>query len=120
MDVVIALAHLRGDNCILPEPVKGIDLEMGGGHDVVAFPQLIGHTWLISPGKHSEAIGVLNISFLGNKVVGFNVGHVELRMHYCISHVIDNHEVGIRADLLGLTRTSITCTARALRPPHVH
>jgi len=76
VDVVIALSHLHGDNYVLPERVPGIDFEMGGGNDVVAFPQLISDTWLISPGKHSEAVGVLNINFLGNKMIGFNFGHV--------------------------------------------
>ena len=76
VDVVIALAHLHGDNYELPKRVSGIDFEMGGGNDVVAFPQLIGDTWLISSGKHSEAVGVLNINFLDDKMIGFNFGHV--------------------------------------------
>jgi len=76
VDIVIALAHLHGDNYVLPKRVAGIDFEMGGGNDIVALPQLIGSTWLISPGKHSEAVGVLNINFLGNKMIGFNFGHV--------------------------------------------
>ncbi len=75
-DVVITLAHLHGDNYKLPERVAGIDFEFGGGNDVVAFPQLIGDTWLISAGKHSEAVGVLNINFLGRDIIGFNFGHV--------------------------------------------
>ncbi len=76
VDVVIALAHLHGDNYILPQRVDGIDFEMGGGNDVVAFPQLIGNTWLISPGKHSEAVVILNLNFLGNEIIGFNSGHL--------------------------------------------
>ena len=75
-DVVIALAHMHGDNYKLPVKVAGIDFEMGGGNDVVALPQLIGDTWLVSPGKHSEAVGVLNINFVGGEIVGFNFGHV--------------------------------------------
>ena len=99
VDVVIALAHLHGDNYILPERVKGIDFEMGGGNDVVAFPQLIGDTWLISPGKHSEAVGVLNINFLGNKMVGFNFGHVFMTENL--------PEDGFVADLIALYATEL-------------
>lgn len=75
-DVVIALAHMHGDNYKLPEKVEGVDFEMGGGNDVVAFPQLIADTWLVSAGKHSEAVAVLNINFSGDEIIGFNFGHV--------------------------------------------
>ena len=70
-DVVIVLAHTHGDNYKLSTVVDGIDFVMGGGNDVVAFPQLIGDAWLISPGKHSEAVVVLNINF-SETIIGFN------------------------------------------------
>lgn len=75
-DVVIALAHLHGDNPVLPAKVTGIDVEIGGGQDVVEFPQLINGTWLISPGKHAEVLNQMNINLLNNKMLGLNFAHI--------------------------------------------
>lgn len=71
-DVVIALAHLHGDNPVLPTKVNGIDIEIGGGQDVVGYPQLINDTYLISPGKHAELLNQINITMYQGKMVGLN------------------------------------------------
>ncbi|WP_438351766.1 5'-nucleotidase C-terminal domain-containing protein [Paenibacillus sp. FA6] len=77
-DVVIALAHLHGDNPVLPTKVQGIDVEIGGGQDVVEFPQIIEDTWLISPGKHAEVLNQMNLNILDGEMVGLNFAHIFL------------------------------------------
>ncbi|GIP35221.1 5'-nucleotidase C-terminal domain-containing protein [Paenibacillus sp. J2TS4] len=75
-DVIIALAHLHGDNPVLPTKVKGIDVEIGGGQDVVDFPKLIDGTWLISPGKHAEVLNQINIQMFAGQMIGLNFAHL--------------------------------------------
>lgn len=75
-DLIIGLAHLHGDNKVLPTRVNGIDIEIGGGQDIVAFPQKIGDTWLISPGKHAETLNQINIQFLNGQMIGLNFAHI--------------------------------------------
>ncbi|TDQ38310.1 bifunctional metallophosphatase/5'-nucleotidase [Aureibacillus halotolerans] len=75
-DVVIALSHLHGDNKVLPTVVDGIDVEIGGGEDLVAFPQIIQDTWLISPGKHSEVLNQINLNMMGDDMLGLNFAHI--------------------------------------------
>lgn len=77
-DIIITLAHIHGNNPILPTKVKGIDIEIGGGQDVVGFPQDIEGTWLISPGKHAEVLNQININVLDNKMIGLNFAHIFL------------------------------------------
>lgn len=75
-DIIIALAHLHGDNPLLPARVSGIDVEIGGGQDVVDFPKQIEGTWLISPGKHAEVLNQINIQTMGGKMIGLNFAHL--------------------------------------------
>lgn len=77
-DIIIALAHIHGNNPILPTKVSGIDIEIGGGQDVVGFPQKIKDTWLISPGKHAEVLNHININMYNNEMLGINFAHIFL------------------------------------------
>lgn len=77
-DIIITLAHIHGNNPILPTKVKGMDIEIGGGQDVVGFPQNIEGTWLISPGKHAEVLNQININVLNNEMIGLNFAHIFL------------------------------------------
>lgn len=90
VDILIALSHLHGDNKVLPTVVEGIDIEIGGGEDVVGFPQLIGNTWLISPGKHAEVLNQININVLDNKMLGINFAHIFLTENLDTDPVVDN------------------------------
>ncbi|HQF34052.1 MAG TPA: bifunctional UDP-sugar hydrolase/5'-nucleotidase, partial [Petrotogaceae bacterium] len=78
VDIIISLAHLHGDNSVLPQKVSGIDFELAGGQDIVAYPQKINDTWVITSGKHSELVSRLNMNMLGNKIIGFNFAHIFL------------------------------------------
>ncbi|HNV05983.1 MAG TPA: bifunctional UDP-sugar hydrolase/5'-nucleotidase [Petrotogaceae bacterium] len=78
VDIIISLAHLHGDNSVLPQKVTGIDFELAGGQDIVAYPQKINDTWVITSGKHSELVSRLNINMIGNKIIGFNFAHIFL------------------------------------------
>lgn len=98
-DVVIVLARTHGDNYKLSTVVDGIDFVMGGGNDVVAFPQLIGDAWLISPGKHSEAVVVLNINFSGDEIIGFNSSHVFITENLPEHPVVSELVAGYVAEL---------------------
>lgn len=75
-DIIIALAHLHTNNEVLPTKVKGIDIELGGGQDVVNFPKKIENTWLISPGKHAETLNQMNLQFLNGEMIGMNFAHI--------------------------------------------
>lgn len=77
-DIIITLAHIHGNNPVLPTKVKGMDIEIGGGQDVVGFPQNIEGTWLISPGKHAEVLNQININVLNNEMIGLNFAHIFL------------------------------------------
>ncbi|WP_126425397.1 5'-nucleotidase C-terminal domain-containing protein [Brevibacillus marinus] len=94
-DIVIALAHLHGDNPVLPEKVKGIDLVIGGGQDVVDFPKIIEGAWLISPGKHAEVLNQINIQMFKGEMVGVNFAHIfitdNLPEEPAIAAVIDEY-----------------------------
>jgi len=94
-DVVIALAHLHGDNPILPTKVSGIDVEIGGGQDVVEFPQIIGETWLISPGKHAEVLNQINLNMMNGKMLGLNFAHIfiteNLEEDAAVAAIIDDY-----------------------------
>ncbi|HNR80655.1 MAG TPA: 5'-nucleotidase C-terminal domain-containing protein, partial [Mesotoga infera] len=75
-DLVIALAHLHTGNRILPEKVPGYDLIFEGGRDVVAFPEKINGSWVISSGKHGELISKTNLNIFNNEVIGINFAHI--------------------------------------------
>ncbi len=77
-DLVIALAHLHSGNRILPQKVPGYDIIFEGGRDVVAFPENINGSWVISSGKHAELISKTNLNFFDGKIIGMNFAHVFL------------------------------------------
>lgn len=89
-DVVIALAHIHGNNPELPKKVKGIDVEIGGGQDVVGLPQNIEGTWLISPGKHAEVLNQINLNILNNKMIGINFAHIFLTENLEKDQAVEN------------------------------
>lgn len=95
-DIVIALAHIHGNNPVLPTKVDGIDIEIGGGQDVVGFPQDINGTWLISPGKHAEVLNQININVLKNEMIGFNFAHMfiteNLEADEATNNIIEGYE----------------------------
>ncbi|UFJ41168.1 5'-nucleotidase C-terminal domain-containing protein [Brevibacillus humidisoli] len=76
VDIVLALAHLHGDNPVLPERVDGFDIVIGGGQDVVEYPQMINGAWLISPGKHAEVLNQINIQLYQGDRIGMNFAHI--------------------------------------------
>ncbi len=76
VDLIIVLGHLHTDNGVLPEKVDGIDLMFGGGTDIVAYPEKIKDSWLISSGKHAELVSQTNVNMLNGKKLGFNFGHI--------------------------------------------
>ena len=75
-DLVVALAHLHGGNRVLPAKVPGYDLIFEGGRDVVAFPEKINGSWVISSGKHAELISKTNLNIYNGEVIGMNFAHV--------------------------------------------
>lgn len=75
-DLVVALAHLHTGNRVLPVKVPGYDLVFEGGRDVVAFPEKINGSWVISSGKHAELISKTNLNVLNGEVIGMNFAHV--------------------------------------------
>ena len=75
-DLVVALAHLHGENRVLPTKVPGYDLIFEGGRDVVAFPEMINGSWVISSGKHAELISKTNLNIYNGEVIGINFAHV--------------------------------------------
>lgn len=113
-DVVIALAHLHGDNPVLPTKVSGIDVEIGGGQDVVAFPQIIGDTWLISPGKHAEVLNQINLNMMDGQMLGLNFAHIFLTDNLpedpAVAAVIDDY----RGQLDGKMKEVVGQTSVAL------
>lgn len=113
-DVVIALAHLHGDNPVLPTKVSGIDVEIGGGQDVVAFPQIIGDTWLISPGKHAEVLNQINLNMMDGQMLGLNFAHIFLTENLpedpAVTAVIDDY----RSQLDGKMKEVVGQTSVAL------
>ena len=98
-DLIIALAHIHGNNPILPTKVSGIDIEIGGGQDVVGFPQLIEDTWLISPGKHAEVLNHININMYNNEMLGINFAHIFLTENLEDDPVTENIIEGYRTQL---------------------
>ncbi len=76
VDLVFALAHLHGGNRVLPIKVSGYDLIFEGGRDVVAFPEKINGSWVISSGKHAELISKTNLNIYRGEVIGINFAHV--------------------------------------------
>lgn len=98
-DLIIALAHIHGNNPVLPTKVEGIDIEIGGGQDVVGFPQLIEDTWLISPGKHAEVLNHININVYNNEMLGINFAHIFLTENLEKDPVVE--------DIVGKYRTQL-------------
>jgi 2',3'-cyclic-nucleotide 2'-phosphodiesterase (5'-nucleotidase family) len=89
VDFIIALAHLHGDNASLSQKVEGIDLVYGGGTDIVAFPQKINDSWLLSSGKHAELISQTNLNFWDGKLLGFTFSHIFLSQNMPDDPVVD-------------------------------
>lgn len=113
-DVVIALAHLHGDNKVLPTKVQGIDVEIGGGQDVVDFPQIINNTWLISPGKHAEVLNQINLNVLNDEMIGLNFAHIFLTNNLgedpAVVKVIDEYRANLdkkMQEVVGKTAVSL-------------
>ena len=121
-DIVIALAHLHGDNPILPTKVEGIDIEIGGGQDVVAFPENINGTWLISPGKHAEVLNQININVLNNEMIGFNFSHIfmteNLELDPAVESIIESYRVKLDSkmkDVVGKTTVELDGERQTVR-----
>jgi len=89
VDFIIALAHLHGDNHALSQKVEGIDLVYGGGTDIVAFPEKIHDSWLLSSGKHAELISQTNLNFWDKEVLGFTFSHIFLSQNMPDDPVVD-------------------------------
>ena len=104
-DVVIALAHLHGDNNNLSKNVAGFDLVFGGGTDIVAYPERIGDSWLLSSGKHGELISQTNMNFINDNLVGFTFSHIfmteNLEDNETVVQLATKYEAGLD-DKLGL------------------
>ena len=81
-DVVMALAHLHGDNYNLSKQVEGFDFVFGGGNDVVAFPMAINDSYLVSAGKHAEMVGDLTLNFFEDELIGFTFANVFLHRDF--------------------------------------
>jgi 2',3'-cyclic-nucleotide 2'-phosphodiesterase (5'-nucleotidase family) len=69
-NIIIALSHLHGKNIILPDTIPEIDVEIGGGMDVMGQPIIKGTTWVVNPGKHAECINQMSLNVIGGKLVG--------------------------------------------------
>ncbi|MDD8040695.1 MAG: 5'-nucleotidase C-terminal domain-containing protein [Thermotogota bacterium] len=89
VDFIIALAHLHGDNPVLSQKVEGIDLVYGGGTDIVAFPEKINDSWLLSSGKHAELISQTNLNFWDGELLGFTFSHIFLSQNMPDDPVVD-------------------------------
>lgn len=77
-DIVVALAHLHGKNRELPLAAPGIDIEIGGGNDLIGPPEVIGDTWLINPGKHSEVLNQISVNVYNKQLLGLNFNQIFL------------------------------------------
>ncbi|CAM3598193.1 5'-nucleotidase C-terminal domain-containing protein [Marinicrinis lubricantis] len=121
-DIIIALSHLHGDNRQLPTEVSGIDIEIGGGQDIVAYPEQIGDTWLISPGKHAETLNQINLQFLNGEMIGLNFAHLfmtyNLEQDAAVTNIIDRHleEIGGKMnEVVGKTLTPLDGERQTVR-----
>lgn len=121
-DAIIALAHLHGDNPVLPTKVSGIDVEIGGGQDVVDFPQIIEKTWLISPGKHAEVLNQINLNFMDGEMLGINFAHIFLTENLeedpTVSKVIENYRDQLDSkmqEVVGTTTVSLDGERQTVR-----
>ncbi|MFC3767527.1 bifunctional metallophosphatase/5'-nucleotidase [Paenibacillus sp. GCM10012303] len=121
-DVVIALAHMHGDNPVLPAKVGGIDVEIGGGQDVVEFPQIIGDTWLISPGKHAEVLNQINLNMMNGSMLGLNFAHIflteNLEEDAAVASIIDEYRGqldGKMQEVVGKTRVALDGERQTVR-----
>ncbi|WP_194287378.1 5'-nucleotidase C-terminal domain-containing protein [Gracilibacillus oryzae] len=102
-DIVIGLSHLHTDNEVLPTKVDGFDIIIGGGEDIVDFPQKIDQSWLIAPGKHSETLNQINIHMLGDEMLGFNFAHIFMTHNLAndpeVESIIRNYESQIDEEM---------------------
>lgn len=121
-DVVIALAHMHGDNPVLPTKVSGIDVEIGGGQDVVEYPQIIGDTWLISPGKHAEVLNQINLNMMNGTMLGLNFAHIflteNLEEDTAVASIIEDYRGqldGKMKEVVGKTSVSLDGERQTVR-----
>jgi len=80
-DLVIALSHLHSKNNVLPKEVGGIDISIGGGQDVVGPPIKINDSYLISPGKHAEALNQIVVNMWDGEMLGIVFNQIFLGPH---------------------------------------
>jgi 5'-nucleotidase/UDP-sugar diphosphatase len=77
-DVIVVLSHIGyPSDRDLAEKVKGIDVIVGGhSHTKIVNPVAVGNTLIVQAWEHGKALGVLDLSVKGGKIIGFE-GHLE-------------------------------------------
>lgn len=77
-DIVIVLSHIGYSvDRILAEKVKGVDVIVGGhSHTRINEPVRVGDAVIVQAWEHGKALGVLDLTIEGGKVVRFK-GHLE-------------------------------------------
>jgi 2',3'-cyclic-nucleotide 2'-phosphodiesterase (5'-nucleotidase family) len=110
-DIIIALSHLHGKNINLPEHASKIDLEIGGGMDVMGQPIIVGNTWVINPGKHAECLNQINLNVVKGKLVGvvFNqiILNAEMPENPGVKSIIDDYVSKMDEKLQGVAGTTL-------------
>ncbi len=77
-DILIVLSHIGyPTDRVLAEKVKGIDVIVGGhSHTRIDEPVKVGDTILVQAWEHGKALGVLDLTVDGGKLIRFK-GHLE-------------------------------------------
>lgn len=73
VDLIIALTHLGlAADKELAEAVPGIDVIVGGhSHTRLAAPVIVGNTYIVQAGEHTEALGYLELTIDNGEITGF-------------------------------------------------
>ncbi len=77
-DIVIVLSHIgHSADRILAEEVRGVDVIVGGhSHTKINEPVRVGDAIIVQAWEHGKALGVLDLTIEGGRIVGFK-GHLE-------------------------------------------
>ncbi len=77
-DILIVLSHIGCSvDRMLAEKVRGVDVIVGGhSHTRINEPARVGDTIVVQAWEHAKALGVLDLTIAGGKIVRFK-GHLE-------------------------------------------
>lgn len=78
VDIIVVLSHDGYElDCALARIVPGIDVIVGGhSHTNLPKPTIVNGTIIVQAWEHAKALGVLDLTVQGGKIVGYS-GHLE-------------------------------------------